>query len=636
MAFHDHFHRRHGARAAMPEMVANEPRAPVADSAQTLVSVVYVTAAQTFDGPVGGYTTVGQSADPTTAVAVAAATNTQQANTQATTAQPEATSAVVAAQSSVASVDDNSSIATATSDSNTSIAAASSNALLSSIPTEISTPASSLASLASSIPILAASTTLASSHKVAAVSSVSGTAAAASASSSSTSASTSGGMSTGGKAGLAIGLLLLFAAVLSIVLFCFKKRKDQQKQKLADNEKNDPFADGIGRQASVQTTRTNPNAPRLSLRPVTQFLPNLTPQRRQSRGNVLQTVEQVAPVSEKAYNERTMTPQADNVANPFGTHAETIDTTNPFGNHAETIDAANASGPADVRVMSPTGEIVAATTGAPSTPPSSTAIPVGIALARGASKRENGRKEMDFTKSGPFRGPPSPAGTEFSINSDTTSTPAQTETGAAIAAAGGPPNSAVHRVQLDFKPSMEDELELRAGQLIRLLHEYDDGWALCIRLDRAQQGVVPRTCLSTRPVKPRPQQKGPPTARGPPPPPGMRLPQQGRPMSPAMNNGPPRSQSPSGRPMSPAMNNGPPRSQSPSGRPMTPNGSHPRGPPNNQQGRQRSGSASQVQARRNSPPGPSRMNPNAPPSDGSQSSEPRSPPARKPVPGQAL
>ena len=27
--------------------------------------------------------------------------------------------------------------------------------------------------------------------------------------------------------------------------------------------------------------------------------------------------------------------------------------------------------------------------------------------------------------------------------------------------------------------------------------------ALCIRLDRSQQGVAPRTCLSTRPVKPR-------------------------------------------------------------------------------------------------------------------------------------
>ena len=41
--------------------------------------------------------------------------------------------------------------------------------------------------------------------------------------------------------------------------------------------------------------------------------------------------------------------------------------------------------------------------------------------------------------------------------------------------------------------------------------------ALCIRMDRSQQGVVPRTCLSKLPVKPRPQQ-------GPP--------QNGRPVSP--------------------------------------------------------------------------------------------------------
>lgn len=65
---------------------------------------------------------------------------------------------------------------------------------------------------------------------------------------------------------------------------------------------------------------------------------------------------------------------------------------------------------------------------------------------------------------------PSPAGTESSINSVTP------DTGAAVA----PGSSNVHRVQLDFRPSMEDELELRAGQLVRLLHEYDDGWVICL------------------------------------------------------------------------------------------------------------------------------------------------------------
>ena len=29
---------------------------------------------------------------------------------------------------------------------------------------------------------------------------------------------------------------------------------------------------------------------------------------------------------------------------------------------------------------------------------------------------------------------------------------------------------------------MEDELELKTGQLVRLLHAYDDGWAMCIKL----------------------------------------------------------------------------------------------------------------------------------------------------------
>jgi hypothetical protein len=464
MAIHDQFHRRH-ARAALPEAIANALPAPV----QTLVSVVYVTATPTFNGPVGGYTTVGVAADPTTAAASpknTAQANTQQANTQTTTAQAKASQATqqqpsVEAQSpSTASVDTNT-IATPTSDINSSMAAETNGALSSSdLPTAITTPTSSLASLASSVPILAATTALSSSQTGAThASSVSGTAAAAS-SSSTRSPRSSGGMSAGGKAGLAIGILLLVGAILALVLFCFKKRKDQQKQQLSDHEKQDPFADSLARQASVQTTRTNPNAPRLSLRPVTQFLPNLS-EKRQSRGNALMTA--AAPMSEKALrNERPMTPQADNRANPFG-------------NHAETIDSANANGPAEVRVMSPTGEIVTAATGTPSSPPSAAQAPAGAGLARGASRRENGPKEMDFTKSGPFRGPPSPAGTEFSTSSDSTSSPAQTGTGAAIAAAGGP-NSTVHRVQLDFKPSMDDELELRAGQLIRLLHEYDDGW----------------------------------------------------------------------------------------------------------------------------------------------------------------
>lgn len=147
---------------------------------------------------------------------------------------------------------------------------------------------------------------------------------------------------------------------------------------------------------------------------------------------------------------------------------------NPFGNHAEQIDTANANGPPVVEVVSPQGEIVAAgAVGA--------AAGAVAGLTRGASKRENGLQK-DFTTKNPMLPPVSPVGTEFSMSSEPSGPPAQTPGGAAIAAAGGPANSTVHRVQLDFKPSMEDELELRAGQLIRLLHEYDDGWVSVLSL----------------------------------------------------------------------------------------------------------------------------------------------------------
>jgi hypothetical protein len=63
----------------------------------------------------------------------------------------------------------------------------------------------------------------------------------------------------------------------------------------------------------------------------------------------------------------------------------------------------------------------------------------------------------------------------------------------------------VHRAIMDFSPTMHDELALKEGQLVRILHEYDDGWTLCVRLDRSAQGVCPRSCLSARALRPRPK-----------------------------------------------------------------------------------------------------------------------------------
>lgn len=402
---HEHLHRRHG-RDAQPhdESPFDKAASAIANvfgghdqvqQASTIVSIVYVTASKTFTGAVGGYSTLGP---------VVATTSTPSPPDEGAT--------------------------------NTGLLVGKTTSSSSGMPTAITAPKTSVTPTQ---PLLA-DTSISSSNTLTKSSTIS----AASATSSATTSSSSGGMSTAGKAGLAIGILLLIGAVLSVILFCFKKRRERQER--LDDEKHE-FGD-MNRQASQRTTVM---APRLSLRPVTQFLPNLG-EKRQSRGNALNMGRPIAQQNV----DRPMTAQSNNRENPFG-------------NHAETIDATNARGPEVVQGMGPGGEVL---TGA-------TAAAAVVGLTRGASKRGFGPSPIDLTKKAPFAGPagpPSPAPTEFSVSSESSPTPAQTASGAAIAAAGGPINSAVHRVQLDFKPSMDDELELRAGQLIRLLHEYDDGW----------------------------------------------------------------------------------------------------------------------------------------------------------------
>ena len=274
-------------------------------------------------------------------------------------------------------------------------------------------------------------------------------------------------MSAGGKAGLAIGIILILGVALSLVFYFYKKKRDAASRERLEDEKNDFFAASSAAQRQA-STRTASTAPRLSLRPVTEFIPNFG-EKNQNRGNALPMTN--GPFANPA-QARNLTPQSTGTR-PAGGQEQNKN--NPFGHHAETIDNTNANGPAIVK-MTPEGEILTgvAVTGA--------AAAAGTSLARGASKRGNGSKPLDFTKpTVALRGPPSPAGTEFSMSSEAGIPTQQSQSAAAIAAAGGPANSSVHRVQLDFNPSMEDELELRAGQLIRLLHEYDDGWVSCIR-----------------------------------------------------------------------------------------------------------------------------------------------------------
>ncbi|KAH6634886.1 hypothetical protein B0J18DRAFT_406484 [Chaetomium sp. MPI-SDFR-AT-0129] len=352
----------------------------------------------------------------------------------------------------------------------------------------------------------------------------------------------SGGMSTAAMAGIIIGALggILIVFVFVYLVFGNRKKKlARQRQQMEDDEKiHGPFTDN----AEIQPAPRTPNkAPRLSLRPVTQFLPNFNnqnPERRQSRGIALALNPVFNPPQNRANDsagangggsawERPAASRAaaaassssgsqSKKANPKrpGLHV------NPFhDNHRlpdEPVSPISSMGSFDNRVgVAQTSEPIPE----PVSPildnddeggANARQLPATTSnITRKASIRKDLPKPLDLTKppSPLYAVPPSPSGTEYSVHSMAPGqAPAPSASAAAIAAAGGPSSSTVHRVQLDFKPTLPDEMVLFAGQLVRLLHEYDDGWALCIRLDRSQQGVVPRTCLSTRPVKPRPPQ----------------------------------------------------------------------------------------------------------------------------------
>ncbi|KAI9784672.1 MAG: hypothetical protein M1816_000788 [Peltula sp. TS41687] len=611
----------------------------------TLVSVVYVTAAPTFDGPIGGYSTLGpaiaaqpsqtarpapqqpqqqaQSPSPAPASSVQAnAGSSGDGNTQvrpapqtptsqsksagddkddasqkpATTQQPSQntektdSSSVVQIQSQSTT-----SLAPAQSSQNSSSRAASTSRASSSnaSPSAVSATKSSPSLLSSSSPSTTrpTGTSLTSSSGVSSPAAVQSTAAA---------PSPSEGLSGGAKAGIALGLILGLGAIFALIFLCLRRRQKRATYTEADDEKSrfsnqsgEVGGGAVNRASSVRTARTATNAPRLSLRPVTQFEPDLA--------------------NEKAPNGNTRAAgaagaNANHVAVPGvqvnGVNS-TSDPTNPFGTHAETsshmmtglsppppVGAGNRttawpsaySNPAELQ-----GHSVESDSQVKPVESNMGAAMVGAAMAApvmAASQHTETPNVQETTAKAVSNGDgvtPSASNQLGSGNVDSgllaampVPPPSPQSAAAAAAGAGGAKNAPVHRVQMDFKPSMADELALRVGQLVRILHEYDDGWARCIRLDGSETGVAPRTCMSSRPVKPRPvtpQGPGGNHPRGPVAP-GERVPtpnQGGRPDSPQFRNF-----DGAGSPVSGDLA-GPPRSGSPA--PLNPaNGRHSPGP----------------------------------------------------------
>lgn len=341
-----------------------------------------------------------------------------------------------------------------------------------------SSMSSSASSMASSI-VTAASATLASSiSSIAAptggdVSSTTAVAAAATSSSSSP-PPVKKGMSGGAKAGLAIGILAIIGLVAGGILFFYAKKKRQNEDfERAENEKFNASGtkprDLALSEGEKSRANSPANAPKLSLRPVTQFLPDLNAAKKRMSNGVLGSAKPdgagaagdprnlTRPAPGGSAWERRAVPVAgsDEDSNPFS------DPVNPFSDK-------NASAPS-TPTISITPPATSNGTDAAAGALGSTAV-VGaadVAAARNTSDRGSPSPPRDPANSSPGDTRPGPSGAS------------PPPTGSASPSQG---ENNVHRIQMDFAPSMEDELELRAGQLIKILHEYDDGWVSSLPL----------------------------------------------------------------------------------------------------------------------------------------------------------
>lgn len=65
-------------------------------------------------------------------------------------------------------------------------------------------------------------------------------------------------------------------------------------------------------------------------------------------------------------------------------------------------------------------------------------------------------------------------------------------------------------VETTFQATLHDELEIRVGEILRLLEEYEDEWCLVQRVGPkdSEKGVVPRFCVVDKPSTPPAERRG--------------------------------------------------------------------------------------------------------------------------------
>lgn len=420
----------------------------------TVMSVVYITAQPTFTGVIGGFTTITSqdfsSTDPSEI-----ATDSAQTTASPTVASSSSSSSSVLA---VTNPDPNfTSTAAATSGQDTSSSVAGAFATASSSST--SSPSSST--------------------------------------------STSAGLSTGAKAGIAIGVLALIAVVAAVLLCIIgKKKKQRDEAARTDNEKNHGGVRvPIIQEDDFGVEKANAAAPRLSLRPMSRMMPDFSGGNNRSRlsnGNMLNTIGESGQ-----QNNRHLTPspqpraispapqsmQSPNPNNPFN------DPQNPFTDPKNVVAMERKPAPMPAPSLSPVSPITPPTpvalAPAPGPAPASAPMPMSMPSAAPAPAPTSALPAAPIAAAAAAPGAAALAmgltagSSPVSQKAVETMEPAQAPSAGpgpapapVIPAGPGPesPQGNVYRVLMDFVPSMEDELELRSGQLVRMLHEYDDGW----------------------------------------------------------------------------------------------------------------------------------------------------------------
>lgn len=512
MRHHKHFHKRQDDSSGWDNFVEGvgdifggddditTPTAVVKAPA-TVFKTVFQTQSKTFEGEIGGWSTVGVPEAPeATETAQAPTTNAAAALTTAgsnptTTPQSEAEPTT---ETSVAKTADETSAQTKTTPEAAQLNTAETTLPSSVVPTKSvdlsdhTTLAQATSELTTPTPTTADATGVSTTLGKGAADETSATAS----STVEPTADSSSSSSAGAKAGIAFGVLGGILVVGLLVWFFFNKRRNQmEKERLEEERHNEKIGGaafaGAGRApsfherpVSVQTARTSATAPQLSLRPVTQFMPSFG-ERRSSKGAAmalnLASNQNMSgnrgPQTGNSLWERPTTGHSNHPDNPFGDNGPPTPN-NPFDAPENVVGMATTT---NTPGSSPIGAAVSSETGANVAAAAVAGAAAGVAAA-GLTRKTSIRKEspapLDLTRHVPMSPvPPSPAGTEFSMSElSPGQSPGPSQGAAAIAAAGGPAQTVVHRVQLEFVPTLEDEMGLQAGQLVRLLHEYDDGW----------------------------------------------------------------------------------------------------------------------------------------------------------------